>query len=548
MTESTDGQSSTTLTEEEQRALAVADILERVRAAPAAKRSGTAITDDDVALAALLPPAEYADLEAGLKAAGVTLANFRARVKRARRGHAAASRLVDGEDNWDKRLIVGEHGGVLSCPANAITILRNHPDWRGVLAWDDFSQVIIFRREPQWCPDDAPGDTPTDEDPNHLDDAGVTRISAWLMRCFQLHLEDRLTYKALLTVAKATVVNPVREGFDALVWDGIDRLDTWLSVYLGVAPSDYSTFVGRSYLIQAVARVYEPGCQADATLILEGDQDAGKSSALRILFRGYFSETELDLNSKDRFVNLRGLMCQSFDELASLSRSEHNAVKNYLTSTFDTFRQPYGAHPIRVKRRLVFAGTINPPNGAGYLKDTTGNRRFWPVMTAAVGPIDLEALRRDCPQLWAEAVHRYKAGTKWHAVTAKEKSMCRAEQETRQEAGAWDELIGKWLSKIAQPSDCFACFGKGWKPSSRQINCEHCNGTGKVISPNGRPSGDYVTQDDVLRGALGLSSERWPTAYKGVGEALARCGWLKGPRVVRDGVKVTPYYPPGKRP
>jgi predicted P-loop ATPase len=554
------------------RAEAIEDLLKRVREAPPATRGGTAITDDDIELAGSLSTAELADLEAALKAAGVkTLAPFRTRLRQTRR--RLATEAPNGSGNWEDRLVRSEKG-LVSAPANAITILRNDPVWDGVLAWDDFSQAVVFLRPPPWFTDDAPGAaTPTDEDAEMLDDAGTTRISAWLLRAYGLYLEDQQTYRAVVAVAKSRIVNCVMDWLNGLTWDGTSRIGAWLTTYLGVPPSAFARFVGQSFLISAVARASSPGCQVDTTLIFEGAQDRGKSSALRALFGRFFSETPLDLNSKDRFTNLRGIWCQSFDELASLSRAEANVVKNFLTSIFDVYRPPYGAHPVRVKRRLVFAGTINPPPGAGYLKDVTGNRRFWPVRTAEVGPIDLDALARDREQLWAEAVALYKAGAKWWPSTEAERAMCRVEQQARQETGAWDQKIERWLAgknceachglgKSPLGRDCETCTGTGVAPAkpcgvckgTKQTAgawCQSCKGTGKARSgPPGfpdrsRPAGDFVTLDDVLSRALDVPEERWPSCYRQVAEAMARLGWQCGPRALRGRDKVTPYYGPG---
>ena len=220
---------------EEQRAQAIKDLLDRVRAAPPETRSGTAITDDDITIAASLSTAELADLEAALKAAGVkSLTAFRSRLRRFRQLQAAeAAEARNRGGNW--RIVSSARRKGWSAPAaNAITILRNHPDWVGVLAWDDFFQAVVFLRPPKWFPDDAPGDLPTDEASDMLDDAGTTRISAWLLRQYGLRLYDAETYKAVLAVAKGRVVNCVMDWLDGLVWDGVQRVQTWLTTYLGV--------------------------------------------------------------------------------------------------------------------------------------------------------------------------------------------------------------------------------------------------------------------------------------------------------------------------
>lgn len=534
------------------------DLAARLEALPKNRRSGTAITDDDLLMAIGLSAAAFTDLCERLKSLGVQIGSFKERVKRARAAQHRERAEAPAADAWESRLVLTRDGDLIAAPANAITILRNDINWRGVLAWDDFTQSVIFKREPAWCLDDAPATSPVDADSPAdlraacLDDVGTTRIASWLLRRYGLNLQDRDVYKAALTVAKNNTVNSLRDWLDGLQWDGVPRLNTWLADYLGVTPGLYATFVGRSYLVSAVARVYVPGCQVDTTLILEGAQSAGKSSALRALFGTFFSESALDLSSKDRFTNLRGIWCQSFDEMASLRRSDADNVKNFLSSPFDVYRPPYAAHPVRVNRSCVFAGTINPPPNSGYLKDPTGNRRFWPVETAAVHPMRVAELTKDREQLWAEAVEVYRTGVRWHPVTDEEKALCRGEQEARQEVVAWEELLDRWLSGGAgMEAPCDRCGGSGHLPQYAHNGgvCLNCTGSGRVDKGCRREPGVFVTIDDVLGNALGIPVERRPQHHSRVSEALARLGWNRGTRLrLKEGGRVTPYYEPGKGP
>lgn len=441
-------------------------------------------------------------------------------------------------EGWETRLLykrVGDGQVLDNVPANAITILRNDVNWRGVLAWDEFTQTIVFRREPAWYEDDAPA-----EPSAVLDDAGVTRIAAWLRRhqTYQLRLDDVSVYKAARSVALSNPMHSLRDKLEALTWDGKPRLDTWLTMYLGAQAKRFSWFAGRKFLISAVARVYRPGCQADFILILEGEQNKGKSSALRVLFGEQYSETPLDLGSKDRFLALRGVWCQCFDELASLAKSEHSAAKTFITSPVDNYRPPYGQTTVRVKRQCVFAGTVNPVDGIGYLKDPTGNRRYWPVKCADIAPIDRAALERDREQIWAEAVAAFKAGERWWPETDEENALCRAEQEKREEQSPWEERVERWLEGL--PQTCKACGGTGGRDG-----CYPCKGTGQVA---GRAPAEFVTLTDVLEYPLGIPVKEQPLHFPKVAAILAKLGWTSGPRVRRNGARVTPYYPPGKEP
>jgi len=127
----------------------------------------------------------------------------------------------------------------------------------------------------------------------------------------------------------------------------------------------------------------------------------------------------------------------------ALTRASSSTAKAFLTRRHDRFRPPHGKHTISLPRQCVFAGTINPPVG-GYLKDPTGARRFWPV--ACPGMIDCDGIKRDRDQLWAEAVHRYRAGQKWWLETPELKALAVAEQAARFQTDVWTQPIKQWLS------------------------------------------------------------------------------------------------------
>ncbi len=401
---------------------------------------------------------EGLSLRRELKALGITAQEFNAALKWFR---AKAKRRTPVD--WEKGLGLNKQGDIRANVANAITILQCHPDWQGVLAWDDFRDTIIFRSPPPWHDHDRPQKTERGDEGRYLTDANTTSLTAWLSRNYKIDLSDEHTYKAARTVAQGhgNRINSLTDWLDSLRWDASDRIGSrssdgpsWLTTYLGVADTPYTRFVGRVWLVSAIARAYRPGCQADLALILEGqqgrllNQGSGKSSALRILFAEYFSESPLDMHSKDRFVNLRGVWCQSFDELASFGKTSKEIVKNFITSLYDIYRPPYGRDSVKVDRRCVFSGTLNP-KGLGYFEDETGNRRYLPVTCGVVHPVDLEGLARDRELIWAQARELYQSGVKWHPVTDEEKAFCNEEQEQRVEADVWDEPVLRYLRGLS---------------------------------------------------------------------------------------------------
>lgn len=327
---------------------------------------------------------------------------------------------------------------------NAITILIYDPRWAGILQWDNFSRALCFTRPPPWHTDDAP----SVQEATWLEEDGV-RLEAWMRREWSLELPvEKLTQAAYL-VGRKGGINPLVTWLDNLTWDGTPRLDTWGSIYLGAEDNPYVRTVCRKWMISAVARAYDQGCEAHHALVLEGPQGRGKSTALRTLVpvRSWFSDTPIDIGNKDAFVSIRGKWIIELAELAALNRKEIDKVKAFFTSATDSYRPPYGRDNVAVPRTCVFAGTVN---NAEWLKDQTGNRRFWPLRC---GVLDIEALDNDRDQLWAEAVSIYKdwklrgspqSECLWWP-TPEEIKIITPEQEEREEPHPWTWHIYDWL-------------------------------------------------------------------------------------------------------
>lgn len=337
---------------------------------------------------------------------------------------------------WEDSLLCKD-GKVESCISNLVRILQNHPDWKGVLRLDTFRSAIVFSRLPP-CPTGTTplvrpfGDVWLEEDD--------LRLKAWVHETYRFDPKILDVRGAVAVVADTTHHHPVRAYFDALQWDGVARLEFMLSEYFGAADSAYTRGIGTRWMISAVARTYQPGCQADYMLILEGAQGIGKSRAVRALVpdAAWFSDTGIDISNKDSYQNLQGTLIYCFDELGSLNQRELAKTKNFLTSPVDRYRPPYGAKVRSFPRQSIFVGTTNEEH---YFVDTTGNRRFWPVACAWVRPDELVSAR---DQLWAEAVARYRAGEPWWP-DAGLNALATDEQAAREQEDPWTQAIAAWL-------------------------------------------------------------------------------------------------------
>ena len=338
--------------------------------------------------------------------------------------------------NWREELIrsnpspANRQGHIYPVLANAITAFRHAPEWKGVLAFNEFELApTIMRRRPGTPL--AGGNSWTDQE---------DRLAAdWLQRNGIL-VDVNTAAQAAQTVAKDHSFHPVRQYLDSVHWDGVQRLDKWLSIYLGAEDGNYTRAVGARWLISAVARIYRPGVKADCCLILEGPQGIKKSTALQTLAGSYFTDELADLGSKDSALQTRGVWIIELSELDTLSRSEVSRIKAFMSRTTDRFRPPYGKRLIESPRQCVFAGTVNHSN---YLRDDTGARRFWPVVC---GLIDIAALTHDRDQLWAEAKARFDRGDPWWLETNELVSVATQEQSDRFESDPWEEVLAPWVS------------------------------------------------------------------------------------------------------
>jgi predicted P-loop ATPase len=341
------------------------------------------------------------------------------------------------EPSWTDELVRTKTGAISACLANLILFLKEHPRWKGVLGYNDFASQVVVRQHPPWG--DEPFDAP-------WQDRHDTATRVWFQRQ-DINPSAADVGRAVQATARDNSVHPVREYLGALVWDGRPRLDGWLVVYTGAEDTPYIRAIGPRFLISAVARIYEPGCQADHVLVLEGPQGKLKSRLLRTLAvrDAWFTDRISALSSKDSAIDAAGVWIVELAEMDAITKASPSAMKAFITRPFDRFRPPYGKHLVNLKRQCVFTGTINPPkeNCDRYLKDPTGSRRIWPV--ACHGMLDRDGFERDRDQLWAEAVHRYKAGAKWHLENPALEALAAAEQEKRFVVDLWEDDVREWL-------------------------------------------------------------------------------------------------------
>jgi predicted P-loop ATPase len=233
-----------------------------------------------------------------------------------------------------------------------------------------------------------------------LDDAAAIALWFDIELRYGFRSSKELFIDVVEDLARTNAFHPVRDYLDSLVWDGVERASSWLSTYAGVEETPYSRAVGRIFLVAAVRRIRRPGCKFDEMLVLESPQGGLKSSLLETLAvrEEWFSDDiPLNADGKKFIEQAQGRWILEAADLAGMRRADVEHLKATLSRRVDKARLSYGRLPVERPRQCIAAGTTNDDR---YLRDTTGNRRFWPVR---VGEIDLAGLRDDRDQLWAEA-------------------------------------------------------------------------------------------------------------------------------------------------
>jgi predicted P-loop ATPase len=429
---------------------------------------------------------------------------------------AERAKALPKTTGWESKLArAGKDGDKYAgTVGNAILVLANHKAWRATLAFDEFACVVVTDKSPPW--DEAA--MPANPKPGPWADADTSRARAWFEQHYPgMKVSRTDTDDAVRVVAQKHRTHPVREFLEGLKWDGAPRLDTW-TIRLGGAPDTRLVRAQSSkWLISAVARIQEPGCQVDHVLVVRGPQDAKKTSALRRLaMRDEWFHDEVEPVSKDGKIGLAGVWIALDDEFAGLRGGNERKKKSFISRRHEKYRSPYDKWDQRHARQCVLAAAVNEEE---ILSDPTGGRRYWII---DVRRFDIEALVAEREQLWAEAVHRYRAREKWYLDDQKLVAAAARTQEAARARDAWEQPVAKWL---------------------------------------GKKIGDGVTTHDVLRHCIfageehmAHSADEMRDAELRIANVLRTLGWAKCDASrnrrghLRDGLRVRLFFEGGKCP
>jgi len=349
---------------------------------------------------------------------------------------AFGTEVPEAEDNeWVKTLTMDQTpgGGFDKTIDNVVIILQHDPMLKGRYAFNEFLGCVQARGQLPWNAKDGIREWTDD------DDAGLRH---YIEKMYQISGKDRV-YDALINAAHQNTVDDIRGYFAELPsWDGVKRLDSLLIDYLGAEDTVYTRAIIRKSLIAAVARTFEPGIKYDYMLILSGPQGIGKSTFFRILGGEWYSDNFLTFEGKEAAEQIQGRWIVEIAELSAMGQSRTEVMKLFLSRQEDIYRKAYGRRTNRYPRRCVIFGTTNDEE---FLKDSTGNRRFWPLSVPGGGSKDVfTQLEAERDQIWAEALAGYRAGEQLY-LTGEAEKISRGQQESHSEGNAKKGIIIEFL-------------------------------------------------------------------------------------------------------
>lgn len=278
-----------------------------------------------------------------------------------------------------------------------------------------------------------------------LDDASLDRLWLMLDESFRYRPYRALFDTVVSDLCMQNKFHPVLDYLDGLTWDGVPRVDSWLTTYAKAEDTPYTRAVGALVMVAAVRRVRQPGVKFDEMLILESAEQGYQKSTLieaMAVKEDWFSDS-VPLNADDKTMIERssGKWICEIGELQGMRKGEVERIRAQLSRRTDRARLAYARLPVEIPRQSILVGSTNADRSAPYLADINGNRRFWPV---EVGRCDVAGFIADRDQIWAEAAVREAQGESirlaeelWPAAAK--------EQSERAVGNAFEDVLGRYL-------------------------------------------------------------------------------------------------------
>lgn len=350
----------------------------------------------------------------------------------------ASSEFAD--EDWQTRLELDKAGNIKNTLRNLTLILENDPMLKPLV----FNQLLDGMEIKGEVPWKHPSKFWRDADDAQLISYVDTHYGTFSARNYDI---------AVMKVTDDRSYHPIRAFIEELPeWDGVERVDTLLIDYLGASDTAYVRAVTRKTLCAAISRVLRPGCKFDSMLVLNGPQGVGKSTLIAKLAGEWFSDSLNLGDTKDKTAaeKLQGYWILEIGELAGLKKAEVETLRSFLSRQNDIYRASFGKRATPHLRQCVFFGTTNAESG--YLRDTTGNRRFWPVKTpGGAAKHSWQLTNEEIQQIWAEAFVYVKRGEKLY-LDADMETLAKTEQREAMESDEREGLVRVYLDTLL-PAD-----------------------------------------------------------------------------------------------
>lgn len=343
---------------------------------------------------------------------------------------------VEGGKDWRDLLQVTEKGAIAQTIDNVVIILTHDPKLVDKIALNEMQHNIVALSSLPWRKVDGS---------SQWSDRDDSELRYYLEKTYGLTGKDRI-FDAVNVAAQRKAYHPVRDYLDGLAWDGEPRVDTLLIDYLGAEDTEYTRAVTRKALAAAVARIYRPGCKFDYMLTLRGQQGIGKSALISKLGVEWYSDSFTTMQGKESYEQVLGVWIMEVGELAGMKKAEAEQIKLYISKQVDRFRPAYGRRTQEFPRQCIFIATTNETQ---FLRDTTGNRRFWVVDTPNEPTKDLwqDLTAEEVKQIWAEAVELYRRGEKLY-LSRELEVVAREIQESYEEENPKVGIVAEYLERL----------------------------------------------------------------------------------------------------
>lgn len=335
---------------------------------------------------------------------------------------------------WTKKLRKNDSGKHKNCVYNFSMILLNDPYLQDI-AYNLQTHAVCSKE----------GKLPWEQVKPGWGDADLANLMVYIDKVYGICGKEHIR-TAMLEVASKRVYHPIQEYLARLPpWDGVPRVDTLFVDYFGAIDNIYTRAASRKTLVAAVSRIYNPGTKFDYVPILNGPQGIGKSTFFAKLGGEWFSDslTLTDMKDKTAAEKLQGYWIMELGELAGMRKTEVEVVKSFISTVDDKYRASYGYNVESHKRQCILVGTTNAESG--FLRDITGNRRFWPIMCQGNSSKKAwEMTKEDVGQIWAETLQIYAQGEELY-LNEEEASYAYSAQKVAMEADDREGLVREYL-------------------------------------------------------------------------------------------------------